>query len=197
MSKLKVNQVSKTTAGAATFTLPAADGTSGQYMKTDGGGALSFGTPPDVKGIFESYAIIADVKSSGVAGGGLTAGSWSTRDLQTELADPDDIVSIATNQFTLAAGNYLVEWSCAVQSTARSQTRLYDVTGTAAVVGGLGMNVYSNGIPWGVVRITPSSSNIYRIEHRVETTIATYGAGGATSYGDGEVYTKDKIFKEA
>jgi hypothetical protein len=47
MSKLKVNQVSKTTAGAATFTLPATDGTTDQYLKTDGSGALSFGTPTD------------------------------------------------------------------------------------------------------------------------------------------------------
>ena len=75
MSTLKVNKLQKTVSGAATFTLPTADGTSGQYMKTDGSGALSFGTPPDVKGIFESYAIIADVKADGVAGGGLTSGS--------------------------------------------------------------------------------------------------------------------------
>ena len=46
MSKLKVDQISKATGAApAIFTLPAADGTSGQYMKTDGSGALSFGTP--------------------------------------------------------------------------------------------------------------------------------------------------------
>ena len=45
MSKLKVDQISKASgASPATFTLPASDGTAGQYMKTDGGGALSFGT---------------------------------------------------------------------------------------------------------------------------------------------------------
>jgi len=44
MSKLQVDQLSKTSAGADTFVLPAADGTAGQYMKTDGSGALSFGT---------------------------------------------------------------------------------------------------------------------------------------------------------
>ena len=49
MSKLQVDQVSKTSAGADTFTLPAADGTAGQYLKTDGSGALSWGTPPDQK----------------------------------------------------------------------------------------------------------------------------------------------------
>jgi len=49
MSKLQVDQVSKTSAGADTFTLPAADGTAGQYLKTDGSGVLSWGTPPDQK----------------------------------------------------------------------------------------------------------------------------------------------------
>jgi hypothetical protein len=45
MSKLQVDQLSKTSAGADTFVLPASDGTVGQYVKTDGSGALSFGTP--------------------------------------------------------------------------------------------------------------------------------------------------------
>jgi len=50
MSKLKVDQISKATgASPAIFTLPAADGTAGQYLKTDGSGALSWGTPPDQK----------------------------------------------------------------------------------------------------------------------------------------------------
>ncbi len=49
MSTLKVNKLQKTVSGAATFTLPTDDGTSGQYMKTDGSGALSWGTPPDQK----------------------------------------------------------------------------------------------------------------------------------------------------
>jgi hypothetical protein len=44
MSTLKVNKLQKTVSGAATFTLPTADGTSGQYMKTDGGGQLGWVT---------------------------------------------------------------------------------------------------------------------------------------------------------
>ena len=50
MSTLKVNKLQKTVSGAATFTLPTADGTAGQYLKTDGSGALSWGTPPDESG---------------------------------------------------------------------------------------------------------------------------------------------------
>ena len=42
MSKLQVDQLSKTSAGADTFVLPASDGASGQVMKTDGSGQLGW-----------------------------------------------------------------------------------------------------------------------------------------------------------
>ena len=46
MSKLKVDQISKATgASPAIFTLPATDGTAGQYLQTDGVGNLTWGTP--------------------------------------------------------------------------------------------------------------------------------------------------------
>ena len=44
MSKLQVDQLSKTSAGADTFVLPAADGAADTFLKTDGSGALSFAT---------------------------------------------------------------------------------------------------------------------------------------------------------
>jgi hypothetical protein len=43
-SLLKADKIAATTGGAQEFTLPTADGSAGQYMKTDGSGALSFGT---------------------------------------------------------------------------------------------------------------------------------------------------------
>mgnify|MGYP007000107383 len=44
-------------------------------------------------GKFSSYAIIADVKASNGNGGTFTTGDWRTRDLNTEISDPDGIVS--------------------------------------------------------------------------------------------------------
>ena len=44
MSKIQANTIQHTANGAAVFTLPQTDGSSGQYIKTDGSGALSFGT---------------------------------------------------------------------------------------------------------------------------------------------------------
>ena len=40
-----------------------------------------------------SIAIIEDQKSAGTAGGTFTSGAWRTRDLNTEVSDPDGIVS--------------------------------------------------------------------------------------------------------
>ena len=50
---------------------------------------------------FTSYAIICDEKAAGTNGGDFSASTWTTRDLNTEIADPDSIVSISSNQFTL------------------------------------------------------------------------------------------------
>jgi hypothetical protein len=43
MGTLSVDKLMKTSTGAAEFTLPAADGTTGQALQTDGSGQLSFG----------------------------------------------------------------------------------------------------------------------------------------------------------
>ena len=44
MGTLSVDKLMKTSQGAAEFTLPAADGTVNQVMKTDGAGQLGFTT---------------------------------------------------------------------------------------------------------------------------------------------------------
>ena len=44
MSTIKTNQLAHTANGASVFTLPTADGTNGQVIKTNGSGALSFAT---------------------------------------------------------------------------------------------------------------------------------------------------------
>ena len=44
MSKIQTNQIQHTQNGAQVFTIPTSDGSNGQFMKTDGSGALSFGT---------------------------------------------------------------------------------------------------------------------------------------------------------
>ena len=44
MSTIKTNKLVHTANGASEFTLPQTDGSSGQFLKTNGSGALSFAT---------------------------------------------------------------------------------------------------------------------------------------------------------
>ena len=151
-------------------------------------------------GKFASYAIIADQKSQDTDGGTFTAGDWRTRDLNTELADPDSIVSISSNQFTLAAGSYLIEWSCPALRVGRHQSRLYDITGSASIqqgksaVSDTGSDGDGNDSD-GAARITISANNIYEIQHRCASTYSSTGLGNGADMG-AEIYTLVKIHKE-
>jgi len=187
------------TAGSNTLTLPDGNGSSGQYLQTDGSGALSWQTVAD--SAFESYAVICDQKAQGTDGGTFSSGAWRTRDLNTEICDPDGIVSISSNEFTLDAGTYLIEWMCPAFRSNVHVARLYDVTGAAAVQVGQGAftdtgadGEQTNAFGW--ARVTIAASNTYRIEHRCQSGLATNGFGTAHNF-EVEIYTVVKIFKEA
>ena len=81
-----------------------------------------------VSGLFSSYAIIADRKSGSSDGGSITNNTWVVRDLNTEIADPDSIVSISSNRFTLGAGTYLIKWRCPGNRTQEFNSALYNYT---------------------------------------------------------------------
>jgi hypothetical protein len=200
-SEVKANKWSPGTGVAGTL------GDSGDTFTVPSGATLAIASGATVTnsgtasgfGLFTSYAIIADQKAQGTDGGTATSGAWRTRDLNTEIADPDGIVSISSNQFTLGAGSYLVRWSAPAMEVDRHQTRLYDVTGTAAIEVGTGEYAYPPGgstRSFGSARITPGSSNVYQIEHKVQTTVATSGWGLNINYTT-EQYTIVEIFKEA
>ena len=184
------------------FKLPVADGTAGQVLKTDGSGNLSWTTPS--VSLFSSYAVIEDQKTAGNNGGTFTSGDWRTRDLQTEIFDPDNIVSISSNQFTLQAGNYFIEASAPAYNVDRHQAALYDIT--ASNFHSLGTNEYAKGDAGTgsrsivIARVSISSANVYEIRHRCQTTFATYGFGvhiGNGSWTTDNNYTYVKIFKES
>ena len=151
-------------------------------------------------GLFASYAILEDQKSQNTSGGTSATGSWEIRDLNTEVADPDGIVSISSNKFTLGAGSYFIKWDAPAYKAGRHQSRLYDVTNTAVV--GYGRSAYSSNSKvdqngsHGRARVTISGSTEYRVEHQVGAGLATHGHGVESNYGT-EVYTVVEIFKEA
>ena len=199
MSKLQVDQLSKTSAGAATFVLPASDGTVGQLMKTDGAGQLGWAT--DSAGLFSSYAVLEEQTASGVDAGTFTTGAWRTRDLNTTVVDPDSIItSLSSGEFTLVAGNYLIRWYASAFSVNSHKTRLYDVTGTALMGGGsaewAGSSLVTSSST-GSARVTPSGSNVYRLEHQCTVTHSTQGLGVPAGFSQVEVFARVEILKES
>ena len=188
------------TSADVAFKLPNADGTSGQVLKTDGSGNLSFVAQSGGK--FASYAVIADQKSQGTAGGtppNTTA--YNTRDLNTILTDPDTIVSVSSNQFTLQAGTYLISANAPAYKAARNQILIYNVTDSTVVA--VGTSEYCGNSEsvqtrsFAKNKTTISGSKVFDVRHRVGNADATYGFGVDANAGQVEIYTIVEIFKEA
>lgn len=116
MSKLKTNKLQHTAAGSTEFTLPTTDGNDGQFMKTNGSGALSFATP--VTGnlnslqVLEQFYVPCDGTSVVTNKGTVSIGNvMSTQTLETTWADvtgseisyqPPDNTKIVIYKFTMA-----------------------------------------------------------------------------------------------
>ena len=153
-------------------------------------------------GKFSSFAIIADQKSSGTDGGSFSSGGDRTRDLNTEIADADGIVSISSNQFTLQAGTYLIRGSAPAYNVGRHIAWIYDVTNSANV-GYFGTAQHSyNGVVTSSFfygRHTISGATVYEIRHKCETSQSIgFGVESGSSYVNlTNTYTVVQIFKES
>tara|TARA_R110000851_G_scaffold248438_2_gene400942 strand:- start:150 stop:704 length:555 start_codon:yes stop_codon:yes gene_type:complete len=151
---------------------------------------------------FVSYAAICDEKGYNVNGGTFTSGAWRTRDLNTEITDVDGIVSIGSNQFSLGAGNYLIEWLAPGYHVNRHFARLQNIT--SGTTDGLSAVMYANStntvmnVSHGSARVTLTGSTTYEIQHRSQTTQADEGFGiGTAVSGTNSRYTVVRIYKEA
>ena len=167
-------------------------GTANLALASDG--SITF-----AKTMFASYAIITNELSAGTQGGASTANSWETYALNTELADPDSIVSISSNKFTLAAGSYLIKWHCKMLNGERSSSRLYDVTNTAVRQYSMTQyGWYTSILTPGFARVTPSGSTEYRLEYYCDDAQATYGLGMDAPDDQGvTINAVVEIYKEA
>lgn len=146
-----------------------------------------------------AFAILEDQKASGTNGGTRTAGSWETRSLNTEVWDPANLVTLATNAFTATIDGF-AHFAATFYKTNTSQLRLYNVTDS--VVAGRAINGRSDSAATstsitltGVAPITAGKT--YRLESYVATTAATSGAGYAVSTGEPEVYATVTLYRRA
>lgn len=151
-------------------------------------------------GLFDAYAHIRDEKSNGVAGGALSVGSWGTRDLQTEVADVDGIVSISANQFTLQAGHYYIEAEAPAFYCSEHKIKLRNVTDSTDTIIGTNNYAFTGTGSLAILRgeITIAGAKTFEIQHRASSNTGGTNCGGvACSYSVVEVYTQVRIWRFA
>lgn len=129
----------------------------------------------------ESYAKLSHTLGAGTAGGTLTAGTWSTRPLNTEDNDVDGIVSLAANQFTLGAGKYRILAHANGNWCGAHQIRLRNITdGTTAIEGMRAHGDSSAGVQTAAVLVGEfiiTGTKVFEIQHNCAVTRATNGMG--------------------
>ena len=181
-----------------TIALPSQAGNALKVLKTDGAFLYwGFG------GLIESIAVIADVKSSGSDGGSFSAGARRIRELNTEIADPNGIVSINGNEFTLQTGKYFTEWMTPAYRVGKHQSFLYNVDdatdeqdGSPGFSSDTTFNALSYSVGTHLLTVSDGPKE-YRIEHDGEISRSNDGFGIGSDRGGDEIFTTVKIFKLA
>ncbi|MDH6294690.1 hypothetical protein [Agrobacterium fabrum] len=169
-------------AGAVNNRVALFDGTTGKILK-DGGVLAS--------DLYAS-ALLQDQKPSGTNGGSSAAG-WQTRTLNTEVFDPSGIVTLASNQFTVA-----VDCDCQFFTPTYHPTgtvvkaRIFNVTDSTPV--GYSFSGYVKDNVLGVTgdaRLLAGKT--YRLDMYVGAAQSSTGLGGAVSDGSIEIYSYVKL----
>ena len=194
MSELLVNTIKKAD-GTGSITVPAESGTL-LTSASDLTGVTGAG------GLFTSYAVVRDEKGATTQGGTFTTGGHRTRDLNTEHFDPDGIVSLSSNQFTLQAGTYFIRWSAPAFNVSRHVSRLTNITDDSVVEVGTSEYTQSDSNTTthstGNARVTIAGAKAFEIQHYSQGTQAANGFGVDTNgQSTISVYTVVEIFKEA
>ena len=157
---------------------------------------------------YSGHAYLYEKLSVGVNGGSGTAsgesapGVWNQRNLNTEVFDTGNFVSLSSNQFTLIAGTYLIKWSAPAFDVSHHQSRLYNSTDSAVVDYG---TMEDAGIDdeqtrsFGVARVTITGPKTYKIEHAfryvASNSTRSLGSAGGMNWSV-PIYTTVEIYKE-
>ena len=146
-----------------------------------GGGS---GTP-------SSFARIVDKKPKTVAGGSSVAGV-QVRDLNTIQYDDDNIVTLDSNDFTLQAGTYVINYSAPANKVEAHNVSLFDVTDNQTVNTGTANYTLDNAsnTSYGNYSVTLTEPHTYRVTHTTEVAQAN-GLGNLNPVNDGIFTTVD------
>ncbi len=162
---------------------------------TIGTGLTMTGTTLIVSGgvVGEVGAVIEDQKSSGTNGGTFTNGADRTRDLNTFAYNELGLPALSSNQFTLPAGIYKIEWAAPGHNVGFHQSFLYNVTDATTVARGTSErsapSTFVSTPSRGSAIVSLSGTKAFEIRHRCNDTFANNGFGVAGNFGT-EVYTR-------
>ena len=104
MSKIQTNKIQHTANGAAEFTLPSTDGTSGQFLKTDGSGNLSFAAAGGGKVLQVVQESKKNTASETVGSGTNNNSSGLTGDLISKAITPSNASNLILIRASLMVG---------------------------------------------------------------------------------------------
>lgn len=132
--------------------------------------------------------ILQHQATAGTNGGTFTSGAFQTRPLSTEVVDTHSLCTLATNQFTLQPGSYLIQGHAMAIVVNHNQLRIRNITdSTTSALGevtGFNTNTCVATVDG---YISLSSAKTFELQHQCETTRATDGFGSPFSIGT-EVY---------
>lgn len=147
------------------------------------------------------WALITDVKATGVNGGSALAGTYNQRTLNTltGISGYGDWCSLASSMFSLATGTYFIEASAPAFSCYSHQLHLYNNSTSSFVLRGTGeysaSYAQTRSFLSGIFTVT-DAGHAYRMLHHTSNAQATNGLGRAVDNGD-ELYTVVKITKHS
>ena len=210
MSNIKLvhsggNSVSLTTpdsnpASNITFKLPQADGSANQVLQTDGSGSLTFANKGT--GLYSGYALMEEAIEHGATAHTKTAGNWYKKQLSRISFDPQNIiVSLSSDQFTLAAGTYVIKWVHLLERCDEGITRLYDVTNsTSKKVSLVGFaqdgGNYAMVISRGIARVTISGNTTYEYQYFVNSANSIIVGPASGNNTEEEIFGQVEVWKE-
>lgn len=148
--------------------------------------------------------ILSDTRASGTASGTGTASAWTVRTLQT-IVNPlnSPWVSLSSNQFTLAAGTYLIEGHADFWASGETSTRLRNVTDSVTTVAGTGEHISTAGASTSQTSgkstlshvFTIATSKTFQVEYFITNASTAVTLGWTTGNGENEVFSYYKIEK--
>ena len=163
-----------------------------------GSGANLTGT-----GLYSGYALMEEAIEHGATAHTKTAGNWYTKQLTRISFDPQSIiVSLSSNEFTLAAGTYVIKWVHLLERCDEGITRLYDVTNsTSKKVSLVGFaqdsGNYAMVISRGITRVTITGNTTYEYQYFVNSANSILKGPVDSDNTEEEIFGQVEVWKEA